>query len=307
MRAIHLSILGALALTGCRGGESDLPPVHLVHNMDTQERGKAFRRDTSGLFADGRAMREPVAGTVARGQLNDDPALFEGLDEKGEPAQLFPAALKVDGAIPGTLADSGKGRYEIFCAPCHGVAGDGKGPIAALALDGGPRLTVPPASFMDERRMGLVAGQIYGAITNGVNAGNMPPYAVQLTPDERWAVVAYVRRDLQKQDYEGGKLVAQVKVLTASVEAGKVLYVTKVCNACHTLDGNRLVGPTFKGLYAKTEALVDGEVVVDDAYLRESMLEPMKRIVKDYPPAMPPQVLTDVEIESLILFIKSVK
>jgi mono/diheme cytochrome c family protein len=306
MRALHFSLMAALAGAGCRGGESDQPPVHLIHNMDTQERGKAYRRDTSGLFADGRAMRPPVEGTVARGQLNDDPVLFEGLDEAGKPTKLFPSAVKVDGKIPDSLAARGKGRFEVYCAPCHGVAGDGKGTLAALALDGGPRLLVAPPSFNDERRKGLLAGQFFAAMTVGVNAGNMPSYALQLTPDDRWAVAAYIRKEIQHLDYEGGELL-EVKVDKASLEAGVALYKAKTCNACHSLDGTRLVGPSFKGLYGKTETTMTGDVLVDDAYLKESMLAPMARIVKDYPPAMPPMPLTELEVQSLTLFIASLK
>ena len=61
----HLFLVGALGLVGCRGGESEKPPVHLIKNMDTQEKGKAYRKDSTGLFADGRMMRAPVEGTVA--------------------------------------------------------------------------------------------------------------------------------------------------------------------------------------------------------------------------------------------------
>lgn len=307
MRALLLSLTGLLVLAGCRGGETDKPPVHLIHNMDTQERGKAFRADTSGLFSDGRAMQPPVEGTVARGQLNEDPTLFDGVDEKNEPTKLFPAAVKVDGKIPDSLADRGQSRFQIYCAPCHGALGDGKGTVAGVALDGGPRLMVPPPSFTDERRKGLLAGQMYQAIKNGVNAGNMPSYAVQLTAEDRWAVVAYIRRDIQKQDYEGGEAAVAVNATSASAETGALLYKAKGCNACHSVDGTKLVGPSFKGIWDRMESCSTGDVKVDEAYVRESMLQPMAKVVNGYPPAMPPQTLTDIEIESLTLYIKSLK
>ena len=67
MRNVLMSALvAAAAFTGCRGWESEQPPIHLIHNMDTQEKGKAYRRDTSGLFADGRMMRAPVEGARRR-------------------------------------------------------------------------------------------------------------------------------------------------------------------------------------------------------------------------------------------------
>lgn len=307
---ITTALAGLLLLPGCRGCESEKPPVHLIRNMDTQEKGKAYRKDTSGVFADGRVWRLPVDGTVAVGHLDDDEVLADGLmqPEDGgaaEPTIAFPEAVKVDGKVPDALADRGHGRYDVFCAPCHGVAGDGKGPVAGLALDGGARLTVPPPGFTDERRMGLLAGEIYAAIKHGVNAGNMPSYAAQIPVEDRWAIVAYIRRDFQKQDYEAGEAKAAVVVSAASAEAGEALYKAKACNACHSIDGTRLVGPSFKGLWGHEVATNVGTVTVDDAYFRESVLQPMAKIVDGYPPAMPPQQLNDLEIESLALFIQT--
>lgn len=314
-----VAALGAVAFAGCRGCESEKPPVHLIRNMDTQEKGKAYRKDAwgtdggPGVFADGRQWRLPVEGTVAIGHLDEDDVLHEGLADPMdggalEPSKLFPEALKVDGKIPDSLADRGAPRFAIYCAPCHGKLGDGKGPVAGVALDGGPRLTVPPPSFNDERRKGLLAGQMYAAIKNGVNNGNMGSYAAQIPVEDRWAIVAYIRRDIQKQDYEGGEAPVAVAVgPKATAETGAALYKAKGCNACHSVDGSKIVGPTFKGLWGKTEATSAGDVTVDMAYFKESILQPMAKVVKDYPPAMPPQTLTDIEIESLALYVQSLK
>lgn len=301
----------AAGLLGCRGCESSQPPVHLIANMDTQEKGKAYRRDTSGLFADGRLMREPVPGTVPVGHLEEDALLYEGVDEKGAPTKVFPGAVKTDGALSDALRARGKDRYAIYCAPCHGVAGDGKGPIAGVALDGGPRLTVPPPAFTSDRLKGMVVGQMYAAIRNGVNAGNMPSYASQLPVKDRWAVLAYVRQLQREADPnvgdEGGEVMAVAKASVASADHGAQLFKAKGCNACHSLDGSKLVGPSFKGLYGKKESTSAGEVDVDDAYLKESMLSPMAKIVTGYPPAMPPLPLDEIEVKSLSLFIASLK
>ncbi len=317
MRAALATLLVVLGLAGCRGGDSEDPPVHLIHNMDTQEKGKAYRKDTSGLFEDGRVMRPPVEGTVARGdsfggvqvtidQLDLDTHLEDGVD--GKDNKTFPASVKVDGAVPDALADRGKSRYQIYCAPCHGATGDGKGTVAGLALDGGPRLLVPPPAMTDERVTTAVAGRIYAAIKNGVNNGNMPSYASQIPVQDRWAIIAYIRRDLQKQDYEGGEAIKEAGNLTvASLEAGKVLYKSKICFSCHSVDGSRIVGPTFKGLYMSKQPTDKGEVVADDAYLKESMLQPAAKIVTGYPPAMPVLALTDLEVKSLTMYIASLK
>lgn len=301
-----ISVAAALGLLGCRGCESSQPPVHLIRNMDTQEKGKAYRRDTSGLFADGRVMREPVSGTVALGQLEDDALLYEGVDEKGGPSKVFPASVKTDGVITDALRARGKQRYDIYCAPCHGVAGDGKGAVADVALDGGPRLLVPPPAFTSDRLKGMVVGQMYAAIRNGVNAGNMPSYSAQILPADRWAILAYVRQ-LQGVADEGGEVMVAVKQSLASAGYGEQLFKAKGCNACHTVDGTKLVGPSMKGLYGKKESTSAGDVDVDDAYLKESMLTPMAKIVTGFPPAMPPQVLDDVEIKSLSLYIATLK
>ena len=107
MKNLHLTVALALALpiataglVGCRGWNSEEPPVHLMWNMDTQEKGKAYRSMEAlhnpkdfgvSSFSDGRMMRMPVEGTVARGHLRDDDLSILGVDDKGEPTVKFPA------------------------------------------------------------------------------------------------------------------------------------------------------------------------------------------------------------------------
>jgi mono/diheme cytochrome c family protein len=176
MRAL---VFVALLATGCRGWTSESPPVHLNPNMDTQEKLKAYR--ANDFFADGRAMRPIPEGTVARGHLDDDPHFFQGLSG-GASATSLPAGFTADEA---TLR-RGRERYDIYCAPCHDRAGDGQGTVAA-------RLGVKPPTFHDARVKDLPIGGIFQAITKGVNAPNMPSYAVQIDARDRWAIAAYVR------------------------------------------------------------------------------------------------------------------
>lgn len=92
-------------------------------------------------------------------------------------------------------------------------------------------------------------------------------------------------------------------------ELGKKLYVSLGCNACHSLDGSKLVGPSFKGLYGASRDFTEGESSkADDNYLRESILNPNKRVVKGFVPAMPAFEgrLEDDELSGLIAFIKEV-
>lgn len=310
----RLTLVGLLALSaavGCRGYESEEPPIHLVRNMDTQEKGKAYRQDTTGLFADGRMMRPPVPGTVAQGQLGDDLLLEDGVDEAGNPSLKFPDAVKEGGRIPESLTARGQARYDIYCTPCHGVGLDGQGPLAKVGFDSNPRLKIPPPSFHDDRLKKMPAGQIYAAIKNGVNQGNMGSYAAQIPVRDRWAIVAYVRAQQKLKDPsvepEGGVVLVVAAADTASAEHGSQLYAAKGCNACHSLDGTRLVGPSFKGAWGTSRATSGGEVVADLAYVTESIKQPNAKVVDGYPPVMPAIALTDLEVESLALYIESLK
>lgn len=310
-------LVGALVasslLSGCRGGVSEDPPIHLIHNMDTQEKGKAYRRDTSGLFADGRTMRLPVEGTVAQGQLNEDDVKFRGVNAAGEPTYEFPADLKAAEGGLDKLAERGAQRYAIYCAPCHGPTGGGDGKVTQRP-SADAKFGVPPPSLKDDRVKEMVAGKIFAAITYGVNNGNMGSYASQIPVDDRWAIIAHVRKNIQggvPYETQGGPAIVVDKTV-ASVDMGKAIYLGKYnaaagCNSCHTLDGNRLVGPTFKGIWGRAEKTSAGEVKVDEAYVKESVLQPMAKVVEGYPPAMPPYVFSDVELQSINLFLQEQK
>lgn len=93
-------------------------------------------------------------------------------------------------------------------------------------------------------------------------------------------------------------------------EQGKRLFSSKSCNTCHSLDGTRIQGPSFKGVFGRTEKLADGtSVKVDENYIRESLLEPQKKIVEGYPGTMPTfkGTLNENQIDALIAYIKTVQ
>lgn len=93
-------------------------------------------------------------------------------------------------------------------------------------------------------------------------------------------------------------------------ELGKKLYTAKGCNACHSLDGSKLVGPTFKGIYGREASCESGATIkADDNYLRESILYSQKQVVKGYPPVMPAfdGQIKEEEIQALIAFLKAQK
>jgi len=99
----------------------------------------------------------------------------------------------------------------------------------------------------------------------------------------------------------------------ALAAAGKHLASSKGCVACHSDDGSRLIGPSFKGVYGKKEIVIangtEREITVDDDYIRKSITDSMSEIVKGYQPLMPPQegLVTNQEIDALIEYIKSLQ
>ncbi len=92
-------------------------------------------------------------------------------------------------------------------------------------------------------------------------------------------------------------------------EAGKLLYTEKTCNTCHSLDGSKILGPTFKGLFASKERkFTDGSTgTVDENYVRESILHPQAKIVEGYPPVMPSfeGQLSQEDVSNLIAYLKT--
>ncbi len=119
---------------------------------------------------------------------------------------------------------------------------------------------------------------------------------------------------LPKQEYERWLADESEAIRLARMkpsDLGKELYVSKGCNACHSLDGSRLVGPSFLKLFGKEEELSDGKkITADENYLKNSILDPNSQIVKDYPPNQMPAfagMVSDEEIHGLIEFIKTIK
>ena len=91
---------------------------------------------------------------------------------------------------------------------------------------------------------------------------------------------------------------------------GAELYKSKACFTCHTIDGSPSVGPTFKGVFGRTEKLTDGSTItVDENYIRQSILEPQSQVVNGFQPVMPTfqGVLKDSEIDALIAYLKTLK
>lgn len=143
--------------------------------MYDQAKKQTFER--TSFFADGRASRPSVPGTVARGQLRLDEHLHTGRIG-GELAATFP--FPVDRA----LLERGRERYGIFCSPCHDSLGSGQGMIVQRGMK-------QPASFHEQRLREAPPGYFFDVITNGFGA--MYDYADRIPARDRWAITAYVR------------------------------------------------------------------------------------------------------------------
>ena len=153
-------------------------------------------QEPSAFFADGRAMRPQVDGTVAQGELRDDPHLNAGSVFAGRANAAGEAALEWATEMPASLPLShellgrGQDRFGIYCTPCHGEAGlENGGVVPQRAPRTGGAWLVP--SLHGDRQRDYPIGKIYDIVTNGYNT--MPGYRAQVPVEDRWAIAAYVR------------------------------------------------------------------------------------------------------------------
>ncbi len=177
---IWTAALTAMILAGCQGRPSENPPIHMNPNMDHQPKYKA--QSESEFFENHSTMRMSVEGTVARGQLRGDDAYYTGRDAKGNVLETVPVSVTMN------LLKRGQERYNIFCTPCHGETGNGKGIV-------GQKMPIPPTNLHEARLLPVGDGHLFDVMTNGIR--NMQNYRSQISVADRWAIVSYVRA-LQK-------------------------------------------------------------------------------------------------------------
>ena len=158
-----LGAAGLLLLASCR--------------EDMQNQPKFIPLRENQFYADGRSARTPVEGTIARGQLEDDPLLYTG-KVNGQEADQFPFAMKVQDL------ERGRERFNIFCSPCHSQLGDGNGMIVQRGFK-------KPPSYYDARLMKAPVGHFFNVMTNGWGA--MGDYSAQVPVADRWRIAAYIR------------------------------------------------------------------------------------------------------------------
>lgn len=203
--AIGLGLV--LGMAGCRGERSDKPPRQFFPDMDDQMKWKP--QNQSEFFADGRTMRQPVAGTVAFGRtslvsdepwagtyasqradlLRDDDAFYKGTAPDGT------YLVRMPGQPTRAMIERGMERFNIYCSACHGYEGDGKGTV-------GLRWSYAPATFHDPKYRDAAQntgrdGYIFHVARNGVIGGDgkqkMPGYAHAINEHDAWAIVSYIR------------------------------------------------------------------------------------------------------------------
>jgi mono/diheme cytochrome c family protein len=175
-----MRILLALALTALAGCYQKMATQPMAHRP----------LEPNGFFSDNRSSRPPVPGTVARGQLHTNRALYEGRDDKGGLVTLLPFD-----ATPEVMMQGRQG-YDVYCAICHGVTGKGDGRIVLRGF------TKPPDLALDDSRGYALKGEkmpltkapvgyIYEVIVKG--HGAMPDHADLVPVNTRWAITAYIR------------------------------------------------------------------------------------------------------------------
>jgi len=196
VRFWRLSITGAcalvsLAVAGCR--------------QDMHNQPKMIPQRHSALFSDGRSARQQVAGTVSREQSAATSYLTTGLIDGAEGnAMPFPVTQAV--------MQRGQERYNIYCTPCHSRVGNGKGAIVGRGY-------YTAGNFQSARLRQAPLGHFFWVITHGYGA--MPNYSVEIAPEDRWAIAAYIRalqlsQSAQKSDLPAGANVAHMRDLLAS-------------------------------------------------------------------------------------------
>lgn len=167
-----LVVACVVALGACDNRQAFHRPTPSLARMLQQRRADPYA--ASGVFADGKTMRDPPPGAVPR---DDD-------EDPDAPPPPVTRALLADG----------RAHFEIICATCHGIRGDGESVVATKMR------SRPPPSLHDPRYRALSRERLFAIVSHGY--GLMPGYADMLRADERWAVVAYVQA-LQLSQHAG--------------------------------------------------------------------------------------------------------
>jgi mono/diheme cytochrome c family protein len=205
-------------LAGCRQDMHDQPKF-------IPQRGTDF-------YSDGRSVRPQVENTVARGQLHQDTYFYTGLQDgkegDGMPFAVTPAVL-----------ERGQERYNIYCTPCHSRVGNGVGMIVQRGYS-------KAGNYHTARLEAAPLGHFFNVMTNGY--GSMPDYSAQVSPQDRWAIVAYIKALQLSQDAKPSDAPAGAQVESLQNIAERDGLPASFASAW-TLPPTSVTGTTDGGLY----------------------------------------------------------
>ncbi|MFN0069599.1 MAG: c-type cytochrome [Limisphaerales bacterium] len=186
-----LTCVLVVLVAGRRGDLSRRPPIEIWNDMDRQLKLRPQASSGFSGWEDGLSSRQPVEGTVSRTRAVSVGGR-EVLPFEDNPAMTGREAGKTNfvefGPLPVTmqLMARGRERYTIHCTPCHGAAGDGNGVVKKYGHGAIPTL-------LDQAKIQMTDGYLYHVIRMGSPSGLMGPYGAQIEPEDRWAIVAYLR------------------------------------------------------------------------------------------------------------------
>jgi mono/diheme cytochrome c family protein len=183
---ILLAAVMIVGIAGFRGDHSPRPPLELFPDMNYQDKVKD--QQPSAFFGDGNSARPPIPGTIAQEMPSQVDYGSTGKWDDTHWGTGIPVHDARDGgrALQIDAADMARGRelYNFSCAVCHGAAGDGQGITSKYGLNG-------VASYHVDRLRQETDGELFDTISNG--KGQMLGYGYNITIDDRWRVVMYVR------------------------------------------------------------------------------------------------------------------
>jgi mono/diheme cytochrome c family protein len=207
--AFLLAGISIIALAGFRGSKSAKPPIEIFPDMDHQP--KFQPQHPSGFFADGRAARKLVEGTIPLGYTLPGRYLQAGAKNTtlqptgftnqpdyyntGKFGDVYGDGFPLD--VSEALIQRGQERFNINCAVCHGKVGLGNGVASQYGI-------VAIANLQDERIRTMPDGQLFSTITNGKNT--MGAYGPNIAVEDRWAIVAYLRTLQRSQSLQLAQL-----------------------------------------------------------------------------------------------------
>ncbi|HZV35074.1 MAG TPA: cytochrome c [Verrucomicrobiae bacterium] len=171
-----------MLIAGKRGTISRRPPIEIFPDMNRQP--KLRPQTPNAFFADGKSSRPPIPGTIA---IDDSDYADIPVNTGRVPGTTnFIDTIPTNISVTAQLLDRGEQRFNINCSPCHGAQGDGKGITVKIGA-----MPPTPANLHDKRIVEMKDGELFNTITYGKNL--MGPYGPNVTVEDRWAIIAYLR------------------------------------------------------------------------------------------------------------------